>query len=164
MKFPSNLNSDGKSVSATGPGPQYHIWRQICCWCYLVLEPFPQGYSISGAVRSGSSPQYGTLSCLIREGIPIDHVALVAITGTDKLVIYHLVNSLQLIWRSRTGRWNPTHGWYPPVPNLQISFSDLIEWYVTIVSSPSNGHNSDMAYYFRGKFPHKFPHLCVIFH
>ena len=48
------------------------------------------------------------------------HVNLVVISGTTKLVLYRLVKSLQLIWRSGTRRWNLR------VPNLQMSCSNMI--------------------------------------
>ena len=44
---------------------------------------------------------------------------LAAIAGTTILLPYHVVKSLQLIWREGTRRWNL---W---VPNLQMSCSDL---------------------------------------
>ena len=46
-------------------------------------------------------------------------MTLVAISGTAKLVPYHVVKSHQLSWRSGTRRWNLR------VPDLQMSCSDL---------------------------------------
>ena len=60
--------------------------------------------------------------CMYRWLLPIEHVTLVVITGTTFHVPYLQVNSLHLIRRSGTRRWNLR------MPDLQISCSDLATW------------------------------------
>ena len=62
----------------------------------------------------------------------IGYAAVVVITGTTVLVPYHLVTSLQLIWRSSRC--------HQQVPNLQMKCSDLTGMRGYQDSSPSNSH------------------------
>ena len=65
-------------------------------------------------------------------GIGIGILALAAISGTTKLVPYHSVKSLQLIWRWGTCRF------HLQVPHLQMSWSNLIMIRRYQDRSPSN--------------------------
>ena len=65
--------------------------------------------------------------------ISVEYVALVAIIGTIKLVLYDLVKSLQLICKLGT------HKFYLWVPHLQMGCSDVIKMGVYRNSDTSNG-------------------------
>ena len=71
--------------------------------------------------------QYCYISILFHEhGV----CCLVVIAGVTMLVPYHLIKSLQLIWRSGMRRFHLR------MPDLQMSCSDLIErWWTRIVVS-----------------------------
>ena len=69
-------------------------------------------------------------------------VPLVPIAGTTKLVPYHLIKSLQLIWRRGTSRF------YLLVPHLQVSYSDLTGMIRFRIDSSSNGLQSDHLTHF----------------
>ena len=68
------------------------------------------------------------------------HVALKAILGTTKQVPSQLVKSQKLIWRSGTRRCNLR------VPDLHMSFSDLIKGRGYQDGSPSNVSQGDMPF------------------